>query len=104
MTKPVRPESEAEEEFRAEIRWYEGKTAGLGQQLWDEIQHAIVLISQHPAIGSVVPNVKTRPTPRRIRLRRFPFYLVYREREQEIQIIALAPTSKKPGYWKSRSV
>jgi len=104
VTKPVRPEAEAEQEIRAEIRWYEGKTSGLGQQLWDEIQHTIALITEHPAIGSVVPNVKTKPTPRRVLIRRFPFYIVYRELDHEIQVIALAPTARKPGYWKSRSV
>ncbi len=103
MTKPVKPEAAAEEEIRAEIRWYENERVGLGQELWNEIQRVIALIAEHPAIGSEVPGVKRAPIPRRVRLRRFPFYLVYRERTEDIQIIALAAMSRKPGYWRSRS-
>jgi hypothetical protein len=29
--------------------------------------------------------------------------LVYREREDDIQIIAVAHTSRKPGYWNTRT-
>ena len=40
---------------------------------------------------------------RRFLLRKFPFTLIYRERPTgAIQIVALAHTSRKPGYWKHR--
>ncbi len=102
MIKPVRPDAAADAEIRAEIRWYEEQSAGLGQELWDEIQRVIALIVEHPRIGSAVPDVKTKPTSRRVRLRRFPFYVVYRERPADIQLIALAAMSRKPGYWIQR--
>jgi toxin ParE1/3/4 len=103
LKKPVRPDPEAEAEIRAEIRWYEAERVGLGQQLWDEIQQAVGLIAEHPAIGSIVPEVRgVVPPPRRIRVRRFPFYLVYREFAAEIEVVALAHMRRKPGYWRSR--
>jgi toxin ParE1/3/4 len=95
---------EAEAEVRAEIRWYETESAGLGQQLWDEIQHAVALISEHPNIGGMVPRLRNvDPSPRRLRIRRFPFNLVYREFADEIELVAPAPMSRRPGYRRSRT-
>lgn len=102
MSRPVRPNAEAEGEFRDYIRWYENETAGLGDRLWLEIQTAIDLIGGHPSIGEVVRRVRTRGTVRRVPLRRFPFFLVYREHDDHIEIVALAHTSRKPNYWRDR--
>ncbi|HEX4140798.1 MAG TPA: type II toxin-antitoxin system RelE/ParE family toxin [Candidatus Methylacidiphilales bacterium] len=38
----------------------------------------------------------------RLHLRRFPFTVYYREGLHEIYILAVAHTSRRPGYWKSR--
>ena len=35
-------------------------------------------------------------------LRRFPFVIVYRMAEHQIEIIAVAHGRRKPGYWASR--
>jgi plasmid stabilization system protein ParE len=102
VTKLVRPNDEAEEEFRHYIRRYEKESAGLGDRLWSEIQAAISLISDHPAIGETVPRVRVRETVRRIPLRHFPFLLVYREYADYLEIVALAHTSRNPKYWRGR--
>jgi plasmid stabilization system protein ParE len=39
---------------------------------------------------------------RRIVFPRFPFSLIYRLREQRIQVVAVAHQSRRPGYWKDR--
>jgi toxin ParE1/3/4 len=104
LSKPVRPDPEAEREIRAEIRWYENESTGLGQRLWDEIQHAVDLIAEHPAIGEIVPRIRSiDPPPRRIRVRRFPFHVVYRDLADEIELVALAPMKRKPGHWRWRT-
>jgi plasmid stabilization system protein ParE len=104
VSKPVRLDPEAEAEVWAEIRWYENESAGLGQRLWDEIQNAIDLISAHPTLGGIVPRLRSvDPPPRRLRVRHFPLYVVYRDFADEIELVALAPMSRKPGYWRSRT-
>ncbi len=102
MTKPVRVEQDAEEELRAAIAWYEGQRPGLGVALLAEVQRAIDLIKNVPAVGVQIPRVQTRYETRRIPLRRFPYVVVYRERAEVSQVIAFAHTSRKPGYWRSR--
>ena len=100
--KAVRPNAEAEEEIRAAILWYENEREGLGRELWDELQQTVALISEYPEIGSAVHRAKVRGVARRVPLRRFPYFVVYRERADYIEVVALAHTSRRPGYWKSR--
>jgi plasmid stabilization system protein ParE len=102
VTRSVRPNAAAEEEFRYYIRWYENESVGLGNGLWSDIQAAIALIADHPAIGEVVRRVRARGAVRRVPLRHFPFLLVYREHRDHLEIVALAHTSRKPTYWRDR--
>lgn len=100
---PVRPNQDIEDEIRAAIAWYESEREGLGRELWEELRETVALISEHPAIGSVVHRAKVRGVARRVPLRRFPYFVVYRERADSIELVALAHMSRRPGYWKSRS-
>jgi len=100
--KPVRPNQEAEDEIRAAIAWYESEREGLGNELWEELQGTVALISDHPAIGSVVHRAKVRGAVRRVPLRRFPYFVVYRDHSDYIELVALAHMSRRPGYWKLR--
>lgn len=102
MSKPVRPNAAAEEEFRDSILWYERHGTGLGDRLWTDIQTAIDQITAHVAVGEGVRRVRNRGSVRRVPLRHFPFFLVYREHEDWVEIVALAHTSRKPNYWRDR--
>jgi toxin ParE1/3/4 len=35
-------------------------------------------------------------------LRRFPFVVVYRDKETVVQVLAIAHGRRRPGYWKTR--
>lgn len=102
MSKPVRPNAAAEQEFRDSILWYEQHGPGLGDRLWSDIQAAIDLIAGHVAVGERVRRVRSRENVRRVPLRHFPYFLVYREHEGWVEIVALAHTSRKPTYWRDR--
>ena len=100
MKKPVRPSSFAQEEIEYYLRRYDTESPGLGERLWSEIQTAVALIRDHPAVGE--PVRRTGGRVRRVPLRRFPFFIIYREREDDVQIVALAHTSRRPNYWRHR--
>lgn len=100
MNTPVRPSSFAQEEIEYYLRRYESESTGLGDRLWQDIQTAVALISEYPSIGESVR--RTRGFVRRVPLRDFPFFLIYRRRDDYLQIVALAHTSRKPNYWRSR--
>ncbi|BCU76124.1 hypothetical protein llg_08390 [Luteolibacter sp. LG18] len=40
---------------------------------------------------------------RKVRVKWFPFVLVYRMTESRIEVIAVAHGARKPGYWSNRS-
>lgn len=100
MKKAVRPSSFAQDEIQYYLQRYESESPGLGDRLWREIQTAVALIADHPSIGE--PVHRTRGLVRRVPLRRFPFFIIYRERDDDVQIVALAHTSRRPNYWRSR--
>jgi toxin ParE1/3/4 len=39
---------------------------------------------------------------RRVLLDRYPYFVVFRELDDAIQIIAVAHAKRRPGYWKTR--
>jgi toxin ParE1/3/4 len=102
VSKPVRVEDAARNELRAVIAWYEDKQPGLGGESFAEVERILQLIERHPGLGVSVPRVPIERGTRRLPLRRFPYTVIYREAEVEIQIIAFAHNSRKPGYWSSR--
>ena len=77
--------------------FYEARVPGLGDIFLDDIDRAIETVRERPRIGS--------PIGRRLRkllLHRFPFSLIYADREDEVLIVAVAHQRKRPGYWRGR--
>jgi toxin ParE1/3/4 len=100
--KRLRLDSAAEEELRAAVAWYETRRPGLGARFLAEVGRVVNLIRRQPGVGGAVPRVRAQHDARRVPLRRFPYFVIYREREAEIQVVAFAHTSRKPGYWRHR--
>jgi plasmid stabilization system protein ParE len=98
--KPFQVSDPAATELAHAIRWYEQQRAGLGGELFDAITETIDLIRAHPEIGVSRP---TRRPSRQLRVNRFPYNVVYRIRENDIYVVAVAHTSRRPDYWKHRS-
>ena len=97
--KTVQFAAPASEELVAAIRWYEHRRSGLGVEFYDAIVAAVGLIQEHPEIGIA----RGSGDARHILVRRFPFGIVYRIRPDDLYVVAIAHTSRRPGYWKSRS-
>jgi hypothetical protein len=39
---------------------------------------------------------------RRLLLRKYPYFVVFRELPRRIQILAVAHAKRRPGYWRAR--
>jgi toxin ParE1/3/4 len=89
---------EAAAEYDAAFDWYLERSPDAAIRFDAEVERALAQIVQAPrrwASGS--------HSTRRFLLRQFPFVLIYRERPSAgIQIVAVAHTSRKPGYWSAR--
>jgi len=89
---------EAAAEYDAAFDWYRERSRDAALKFDAEVDRALAQILQTPrrwAVGS--------HSTRRFLLRQFPFILIYRERvDGSVQIVAVAHTSRKPGYWMTR--
>jgi toxin ParE1/3/4 len=89
---------EASAEYEAAFDWYLERSPDAALRFDSEVDRALAQIIEAPrrwAVGLF--------STRRFLLRQFPFIVIYRERpEGTVQIIAVAHTSRKPGYWKGR--
>jgi plasmid stabilization system protein ParE len=97
-TKPVEFHHEAGAEYDAAFDWYLGRSPDAALEFDAEVNRALAQIVEAPRRWAAGPF-----STRRYLLRRFPYILIYRERASgEIQVVAVAHTSRKPGYWRKR--
>lgn len=82
--------------------WYEAKSPGLGLELLDEARECFRVIQEQPGAGHPVPGVEPSVGARRVVLKRFPYTVVYVELGEELRVLALAHTRRRPGYWRER--
>lgn len=86
-------------EIDHEVDYYEARQAGLGAELDDEIEAVFAMILRFP---EAAPQWKERRDRRVAALARFPFTIPYQITGDDIVILALAHTSRRPGYWSLR--
>ena len=87
----------AREELNETAAFYDARVPGLGEAFLDDVERAIETIQENPRIGAAVGR-----RLRRTFIGRFPFSIIYAEREGEIVIVAVAHQRKRPGYWRGR--
>lgn len=102
MTKPLRLDDEAVEELEAAAAWYEARRQDLGLDFVATIREALLRIADRPQTWPLAPGVPERLGARRFLLRRFPYSVVFVELDTEIRVIAVAHTSREPGFWRRR--
>jgi plasmid stabilization system protein ParE len=89
---------EAIEEARDAFLWYRHRNTSAGQSFAAEFERAIDVIRSNPERG---PHYLDQT--RRFLLRRYPYHIVYRFTENSVQVIAVAHSRRRPGYWRSRA-
>ena len=86
------------DELRQAQLWYRTKSVQSAERFFGQVSRALDRVladpASQPAIGRGFHYV---------RVRKFPFILVYRIRsEGNVFIVAVAHTSRRPGYWNRR--
>jgi toxin ParE1/3/4 len=85
-------------DYDAAYDWYLKRSLEVALKFDAEVDRALAQIGQAPQRWAAGPH-----STRRLLLRQFPFTLIYREQlSGDIQIMAVAHTSRKPEYWKER--
>ena len=86
-------------EIDHEVDYYESRQSGLGTELEDDLDDAFSMILRFPLAAAQWRDCLDR---RVFVLDRFPFTIPYQIAGEEIVILALAHTSRRPGYWSRR--
>ncbi|MEA3491571.1 MAG: type II toxin-antitoxin system RelE/ParE family toxin [Campylobacterota bacterium] len=88
---------EAEIEFNTSIDYYEECKQNLGLDFANEVYKTIQRILNFPTAWHILDK-----EIRRCLTNRFPFGVIYYQRNNEIIILAIMQLNRKPNYWKSR--
>jgi len=89
----------AEEELYDAARWYENERPGLGDDFVAEYRNAILRIESAPESLARIETIRSRGNLRRCLLHRFPYYIPFELRNDEIVILAVAHAKRRPNYW-----
>lgn len=87
----------AETELDTAVDYYESIQPGLGIDLAEEVQQAIIRAVEYPQAWSFM-----RKPVRRSLVKRFPYGVLYVEKEHEILILAVMNLHREPFYWEKR--
>lgn len=83
--------------------WYESQRPGLGADLAGELERAFEMILENPQTWPAWPVVPAGLGVRRFLLPRFPFAVAYVIRGDDVLVLAIAHTRRRPGYWRGRT-
>ncbi|MBL8753291.1 MAG: type II toxin-antitoxin system RelE/ParE family toxin [Planctomycetes bacterium] len=89
----------AMDELVGSLDWYAARSGRAASMFTIEFERAVLLLREAPLRWPTFQH-----GTRRIRLRRFPFAIVYRVNADELQVIAVAHLHRRPGYWRNRTL
>lgn len=95
--KPVQFHPAALEEFRSSARYYENQQEGLGSRFIDAVESALARIQSNPLIFRQLEK-----GIRKCRVIRFPYGIIFRERSEQFEVMAVMHLHRNPDYWRSR--
>ena len=102
MTRRIRIDDEALEDFVEAARWYEERKRGRGALFADAAFGKVEALSSFPDAGVPVQGVSGALLARQVRLLRYPYLVVYAVADNEIRVVAFAHERQQPGYWADR--
>jgi toxin ParE1/3/4 len=85
------------QEAKSAVQWYLAKNETAAIKFAAELDKALELIAESPTRWP-----RGEQETRRFVLKRFPFAIMYREKEKTIEVIAIAHGHRRPSYWQGR--
>ena len=85
------------DDLKSSLGWYLERSDTAAVEFSAEVDTAVARIVESPARWPSGEH-----GTRKFLLRRFPFAIVYREKQDSIQILAIAHGHRRPEYWKDR--
>src|SRR5438552_2510108 len=93
----VRYHPEATKELAKAIQWYADKDPAVGERFSDAYVGQLNAVTRSPRRWE-----RHRDGTRYVLVRPFPYMIIVRKQIDAVQIVAVAHTSRRPGYWRKR--
>jgi plasmid stabilization system protein ParE len=88
----------AKRELKEASAWYAARSEQARQRFREAVSDAVDRISNDPLSPAILVGHY-----RYVQLRRFPYLIIYEVwPEDSVLIVAVAHTSRRPGYWRRR--
>lgn len=95
--KPLDIHPAALKELKSAVLWYLDQNETASLNFIEEVDRAMDHVTASPKRWP-----RGEHDTRKFVLQRFPYAIVYREKDEVIQIVAVAHGRRRPGYWKKR--
>jgi plasmid stabilization system protein ParE len=92
----------ARQELDEAIARDEEERPGRGLRLEEQVTRVLSRLRQLPLSAPIWPGLDSTYEVRRAKVRRHPYLVVYMVHPDQLIILAVAHTKKKPGYWARR--
>lgn len=89
--------SEARLEFDEAVDWYLDRDPRAALRFLFAVDEITASIVTDPERYELIA-----PELRAVRIPKFPYRMIYRIHRDEVQVVAVAHTSRRPGYWNAR--
>jgi len=96
--KPVLIQPAARQELRESTAWYREQNTSAADRFVTEVFKTLGSIERSPAAGKWIPFVAG--SARRLAVAGFPYYVVFEEFADRVEILAIAHNRRRPGYWR----
>ncbi|MBL4847871.1 MAG: type II toxin-antitoxin system RelE/ParE family toxin [Planctomycetes bacterium] len=100
--KPLGFAPRVEAEIEAAGDYYEAQRTGLGLEFLDAIDEGLLRLVERPRSHPFALGAVLEEEIRQVFVRRFPYRIVFREREGDLLVLACMHARREPGYWRSR--
>lgn len=88
---------EAASELQSSLAWYRERSPQAAAAFLASVRLAMAEIERNPTL-----RPRDAEGFRSLRLRKYPFLIVYRETNHGLRVVAVAHTARHPDYWRNR--
>jgi toxin ParE1/3/4 len=94
--------SDAREELRLGVAYYERERPGVGRRFLQQVRQMLGEIRKAPERFARRRARGIKEELRSVVLARFPYEIVFYCDPSDIVVVAVAHASRRPGYWRAR--
>ncbi|HEX6084797.1 MAG TPA: type II toxin-antitoxin system RelE/ParE family toxin [Thermoanaerobaculia bacterium] len=99
--KPLNIVEPAELEYREAVAWYRERDVRVADRFVAEMRRTLELVATFPQIGGRVSHIDDANI-RQMPIHTFPYYVVFVNLPDRLEVVAIAHNRRQPGYFIDR--